>query len=313
MRRVLFLLPLLLIMAAGAAMAEPAAVLYRVKRGDTLEILAAEYYGDRRHAVLVAAENGIDPARQPFAEPLRPNTRLRIPVNRQITTDVGDSLASLARAHLGDERRAKFLAGFNEDRQLDLPADAPLAAGQVLDIPIHVRHRVKPEETLASLAASYFGAERKADLIREYNFLDTETVAPGTLLVIPILRITVQPTRLAEPDAAARARAERHREMQASARSALATARMAWRDGDYAAVKDALSALELDYLFTADVIDIGVLLGSAWVALDETEKAQAVFRAVLARAPAHVLDPHLISPKIRAVWEQARTAAEPSE
>jgi LysM repeat protein len=313
-RRVLLLLPLLLVTAAtDAVMAEPAAVLYRVKRGDTLEILAAEYYGDRRHAVLVAAENGIDPVRQPFAEPLRPNTRLRIPVNRQITTDVGDSLASLASVHLGDERRAKFLAGFNEERRLELPADAPLAAGQVLEIPIHVRHRVKPQETLASLAASYFGAERKADLIREYNFLDTETVAPGTLLVIPILRIKVQPTRLAEPDDAARARAERHREMQANALSAMAASRMAWRDGDYTAVKDALSALELDYLFTADVVEIGVLLGSAWVALDEPEKASAVFRAVLARAPAHVLDPHQVSPKIRAVWEQARTAAEPSE
>lgn len=314
MRRVLLLLPLLLVTAAtGAAMAEPAAVIYRVKRGDTLEILAAEYYGDRRHAVLVAAENGIDPVRQPFAEPLRPNTRLRIPVNRQITTDVGDSLASLASVHLGDERRAKFLAGFNEERRLELPADAPLAAGQVLEIPIQFRHRVKPEETLASLAASYFGAERKADLIREYNFLDTETVTPGTLLVIPIHRITVQPTRRAEPDDAARARAEQHREMQASALSAMAASRMAWRDGDYTAVKDTLSPLELDYLFTADVVEIGVLLGSAWVALDEPEKARAVFRAVLARAPAQVLDPHQVSPKIRAVWEQARTAAEPSE
>lgn len=317
MRRVLLLVPLLLVTTATAAMAqrtsEPAAVFYRVKRGDTLEIVAAEYYGDRRHAVLLAAENAIDPAKQPYAEPLRPNIRLRIPVNRQVTTDIGDSLAGLASAHLGDERRAKFLAGFNEERMLELPEGAPLAAGQVLEIPIQFRHRVKPQETLASLALTYFGSERKADLIREYNFLDTPTVTPGTLLVIPIHRITVQPTRLAEPDAAARDRAERHREMQANARGALAASRMAWRDGDYVAVKDALSALELDYLFTTDVIEIGVLLGSAWIALDEPDKAMAVFREVLARAPAHELDPHLISPKIRAVWAQARAAAEPSE
>jgi hypothetical protein len=310
------LVPLFLAMTV-AAMAqranEPAAVLYRVKRDDTLELLAAEYYGDRRHAVLIAAENGIDPVRQPFAKPLRPNIRLRIPINRQVTTDVGDTLASLAAAHLGDERRAKFLAGFNEERQLELPADVPLAAGQVLDIPIQVRHRLGAQETLASLAARYFGSERKADLIREYNFLDTPTVAPGTLLVIPIHRITVQPTRLAEPDAAARERAERHREMQASARSALAASRMAWRDGDFVAVKDALSTLDLDYLFTTDVIETGVLLGSAWVALEEPEKAVVVFREVLVRAPAHELDPHLISPKIRAVWDSARTAAGPSE
>jgi len=292
---------------------DPAAVYYRTKRGDTLELVAAEHYGDRRHAALIAAENGIDPVRQPYAEPLRASLRLRIPVNRQIITDVGDSLASLASAHLGDERRARFLVGFNEERQVDLPAALPLAAGQVLDIPIHVHHRVEPQDTLASLAAVYFGSAHKADLIREYNFLQADALAPGSVLVIPVHRVTVQPTRLAAPDAAATARAERHRDMQASARGALATASMAWRAGDYRTVKDTLLALDLDYLVTADAVAVGVLLGSAWVALDEPDKAQAVFRKLLIRAPGHVLDAYEVSPKIRAVWEQARVPAEPSE
>lgn len=320
MKRLLLLaLPWLLVAAAAGPApgqqpaSDPAAVFHRVKRGDTLELLAAEHYGDRRHAVLVAAENGIDPARQPFAEPLRAGLRIRIPINRQIITDVGDSLASLAGAHLGDERRARFLVGFNEERQVDLPADLPLAAGQVLDIPIHVHHRVEPQDTLASLAAVYFGSAHKADLIREYNFLEAEALAPGSLLVIPVHRVTVQPTRIAAPDAAARARAERHRDMQANARGALATARMAWRAGDYGTVKDTLLALDLDYLVTADAVATGVLLGSAWVALDEPEKALAVFRRILTRAPEHMLDAYEVSPKIRAVWEQARGPAEPAE
>lgn len=317
-RRLLLLLPWIMV-AAAAEMAwaqpagDPSAVVYRTRRGDTLELLAAEHYGDRRHAVLVAAENGIDPARQPFAEPLRPSSRIRIPINRRITTDVGDTLASLAQAHLGDARRAPFLVGFNEERALDLPQDLPLAAGQVLDIPIHVHHRVKPQDTLASLAAVYFGAARKADLIREYNFLEAETLVPGSVLVIPIHRVTVQPTRMAPPDAAARARAERHREMQTDARGALATARMAWRAGDYGAVRDTLLALDTDYLVAADAVATGVLLGSAWVALEEPEKALAAFRKVLARAPEHMLDAYEVSPKIRAVWDQARIPAEPAE
>jgi LysM domain len=309
----------IMVAAAGAPApgqqpaSDPAAVVHRVRRGDTLELLAAEHYGDRRHAVLVAAENGIDPARQPLAKPLRVGLRIRIPVNRQIITDVGDSLASLARAHLGDERRARFLVGFNEERQVDLPADLPLAAGLVLDIPIHVHHRVRPQDSLASLAAVYFGSARKADLIREYNLLQAEALAPGSLLVIPVHRVTVQPTRIAAPDAAARARADRHRDMQRSARGALATARMAWRAGDYGTVKDTLLALDLDYLVTADVVATGVLLGGAWVALDDPEKALAVFRKLLTRAPEHVLDEYEVSPKIRAVWEQARAPVEPSE
>lgn len=288
-------------------------VYYRVKRGDTLEMVAAEHYGDRRLASLVAAENGIDPVRQPFARPLRLGLRLRIPVNRQVITDVGDSLASLATAHLGDERRAPFLAGFNEDRPVDLPAGVPLAAGQVLDIPIHVHHRVQVRDSLQSLAAVYFGTARKADLIREYNFLEAGPLQPGAVLVIPVHRVSVPPARMATPDAAARARAERHREMQANARSALATARMAWRAGDYEEVRDTLLALDLDYLVTAEAVATGVLLGSAWVALNEPDQALAAFRAALARAPEHVLDPYETSPKIRDVWERARTPAEPTE
>jgi hypothetical protein len=317
----LFLLALAWIMVAATGAparaqqpaSDPAAVFHKTRRGDTLELLAAEHYGDRRHAVLIAAENGIDPARQPFAEPLRPGLRLRIPINRQIITDVGDTLASLARAHLGDERRARFLVGFNEERQLDLPENLPLAAGQVLDVPIHVNHRVGPQDTLASLAAVYFGSARKADLIREYNFLQAETLPPNGLLVIPVHRVTVQPTRIAAPDEAARARADRHRDMQASARGALTAARMAWRAGDYDTVKDTLLALDLDYLITADAVAAGVLLGSAWVALEEPEKALAVFRKILTRAPEHALDAYDVSPKIRAVWDQARAPAGSSE
>jgi hypothetical protein len=317
-RSALFALSCIIVAAAAnPAPAQQASdagyVVHRVRRGDTLELLAAEHYGDRRLAALVAAENGIDPARQPFAKPLRGSFRLRIPVNRQVTTDVGDSLASLAKAHLGDERRAPFLVGFNDERQVDLPAGVPIAAGQVLDIPIHVHHRVQPRDSLASLAALYFGSARKADLIREYNFLEAETPAPGAVLVIPIHRVSVAPARMAAPDQAARARAERHREMQAHARSALATARMAWRAGDYGQVKDTLLALDVDYLVTADAVATGVLLGSAWVALDEPEQAIAAFRKVLTRAPEHTLDPYEASPKIRDVWERARTPAEPSE
>lgn len=298
---------------APAVAETPAAVTHRVKQGDTLELLAAEYYGDRRYAVFIAMENRLDPAQQPVAEPLPTGARLRVPVSWQITTDVGDTLADLARTHLGDERRARFLIGFNEDRSLDLPASGRLAAGQVLAVPIHVRHEVQPDQTLPELASIYFGTARKAGLIREYNFLDDDELEPGTELLVPIPRVTVQPGRLPEPDPAAQSRAEQHRQTQDRARSAVAAARASWRAGEYAGVRDALIELDMDYLATAEVIEVGVLLGSAWVAFDEPDKARAVFRKILARAPDHMLDPYHASPRIRAVWEQARAAAESAE
>ena len=59
--------------------------LYRVKQGDSLELIAAEFYGDRMKAVFIMVENKLTHAR-----PLKPGERLRIPVNREITTSPGD-------------------------------------------------------------------------------------------------------------------------------------------------------------------------------------------------------------------------------
>jgi LysM repeat protein len=285
--------------AAGAA--DPAraqshdTLVHRVVAGDTIELLAAEYYGDRHHGIFIMVTNKLQHAR-----PLRPGERLKIPANREVSAAVGETLETLAEQYLGDKRRAKFLAGFNQ-----LPADASLAVGQVIQIPFHVVHKAAGKESLSAIAAAYFGSPKKTKLIQEYNFTEKKVLKAGETVVIPIHHVQVRRGRLPPPDAESQARLTKRREMQTQALNLLPGAHTAWHAGDYAAVKRKLTMLETDYLDVEVAVEVGVLLGSTYVAFGDKDSALAAFRKVLERSPAHTLDTYQYSPKIRKVWEQA--------
>jgi LysM repeat protein len=268
---------------------------YRVKAGDTLELVAAEYYGDRHAAVFIMVANRI-----PHPRPLRPGEKLRIPTPREVTTSSGDTFESLAARHLGDGRRARFLAEFNA-----MDAGDSLAVGMNVSVPFHVTHVAVADETLSNIAAAYFGKTDNAELLREYNFFAKEALAKGESLVIPIHHVRVRPSRSPPVDAESKARSEKRRALQERVRVAVPVARASWRSGDYAAVKRELADIDLEYLDAELAMEVGLLLGGAYVAFDDGDSARALFRRVLERASSHQLDGYLYSPRIRAVWQQA--------
>ena len=286
--------------AASAEAPRPIAVVHRVSPGDSLALLAAEYYGDRRHQVIISAANGLDEQ-----QPLAPGKRLRIPVDQEVVTAAGDTLDALAEQHLGDARRARFLVGFSGSMLAELAGDTPLAAGLVIRVPLHVRHSLAADEVLAAVAERYLGNPEKARLLREYNFLDDEAPVPGTELLVPVYHVSVRDPRRPALDEASSQRAARRTEMQPQAIAALASARAAWSAGDHAAVRRLLGELDTSYLDAALAVEINVLLGGAHVAFGDEAPALAAFRQALARNPSHALDPYQVSPKIRAVWKQA--------
>jgi LysM repeat protein len=286
------------------ALAAPAGetIFYRVKAGDTLELIAAEFYGDRRYAVFVNVANKLTRPR-----PLRPGERLRIPVNRDITTAPGDTLASLATTYLSDARRAPFLAEFNQ-----LPPDASLPAGTHILVPFQVTHVAAADERVAEIATRYFGDAKNTELLTRYNFLDRSVVGKGESIAVPIFHVKVRESRMPPSDEESAARATKRQQIAARAVTALPTAMAAWRDGNFAAVKRELADLDVDYLDVGLAVDISILLGAAYLAIDDEDSALARFKQALERKPRHSVSPYWFSPRVREVWLRAGGRVDPT-
>ncbi len=287
--------------AAATAVDEDEAagiVFHRVRRGDTLELLAAEYYGDRRHKIYIMIDNGLDHAR-----PLKPGERLRIPVSNDVTVALADTLPALAAQYLGDERRAKYLAEFN-----GLAPDGTVAVGMSITVPLRVTYRAARREALTEIAKSLFADSKRAQLLKDYNFLKRDALEKGETIVVPIY-LRVHPSKRRPPDAASIALLSRRTEATENARRQLPLAHRAWDKGDYAVVKTLLSELLVGdsyaYLDTELVVEIGTLLGAAHIAFDELDLALTHFRAVRKRAPGHALSSFEYSPKVCDVWRKA--------
>ncbi|MGH9886023.1 MAG: LysM peptidoglycan-binding domain-containing protein, partial [bacterium] len=236
-------------------------VVHRVRQGDSLELIAAEFYGDRTKAVFIMVAN-----RMTHVRPLRPGERLRVPISREVATSPGDTFESLAASYLGSARRGPFLASFN-----GLSSDDGLPAGTVIMIPFTIAHTAGSVESVSDIAKAYFGDGKNTEMLRRYNFLDRAAIEKGEVLLVPVYTVRLTPAKAPPLDTESRARREHRREAVGRAAKALPAARQTWRDGDFAAVKAALAPLDndLDYLDSSDAVEIGVLLGSAYVANDE--------------------------------------------
>jgi LysM repeat protein len=292
-----------LLASSPPAHAAPAAdtITYRVKAGDTLELLAAEYYGDRRYAVVLTVANKLTRPR-----PLRPGERLKIPVTRDVTTAPGDTLSTLAQTYLSDARRAPFLAELNH-----LEADASLPAGTHIVIPFQITHVAAVDERVAAIAATYFGDAKNADLLVRYNFLDRPVVGKGEAILVPVLQVRVRESKIPASDDESTARIEKRQQIAARVVTALPTAMAAWRDGNFAAVKRELADIDVDYLDVNLAVDISILLGAAYLAVDDEDSALARFKQALERKPRHSVSPYWFSPRVREVWVRAGGRVDP--
>lgn len=268
---------------------------YRVKPGDTLQLIAAEYYGDRNKSIFIMVENKIT-----HPKPLRPGERLRIPLNREITTNPDDTWESLAGAYLGDPRRAPFLAEFNNKTSQET-----IPAGTTLNVPVTVTHTADATETLANISAAYFGETKHAEMLRRYNFRQKMSLEKGETLIVPAFHVRLQASKLPPPDADAKKRQALRIEAAGEAATAVPKAWQAWRAGDYADIENLLLNIEVEFVDVKYAADVQLLLGLAHTAEGKTDLALEDFKKVLARRPDHVLRRFDYSPKILEIWEKA--------
>jgi LysM repeat protein len=289
--------------ALATGLAAPAAAdtqIYKVKAGDTLSLIAAEYYGDRNDYVFILTANKMDHPRK-----LKPGEKLKIPVGRDITTGPDDTFDKLAGAYLDDARRGRFLAQFN-----DKDPESTIPAGTALEIPFHVTHTAAGEESLAQISLSYFGTKSEAALLRDYNFLTKDALAKGESIVVPIHNVKVRAAKQPAADPQSDDRKRKLAATRAQAASALPRARKAALAGAFDDVKAELADLDLDYLDADVAAEVGLLLGEATVAFDDEPFTLATFRKVLKRKPGLVLDAYTYSPKMRDAWKKAGGAVE---
>ncbi len=290
---------LALVLFAAPAQAQDATVdtiNYRVKDGDTLPLIAAEYYGDRKKAIFIMVENKLTHPR-----PLKPGERLRIPVNREITTAPNDTFETLAGTFLGDGRRGVFLADFN-----GMSPDDRLPAGTLLQIPFTVQHKAATTESFQNIAAAYFNDKSQADMLKRYNFMTDKTaLEKDETIQVPIFSVRVPPTKLPAADAESKARRAARRDAVLRAASNIPRAWAAWRTGEIKVIETLMLDLDVDYLDTNEAVEVSLLRGLAAAALAKKELAIESFRAVRARKESHVLRKFDYSPKILELWKEA--------
>ena len=270
-------------------------VAYRVKQGDTLQLIAAEYYGDRNKAIFIMVENKIT-----HTKPLKPGERLRIPVSREVTTNPDDTWETLAGAYLGDGRRAPFLAEFN-----NLSSQEILPAGTSLHIPFTVIHRAESTETLANISAAYFGETKHAEMLRRYNFLEKSTLERGESITVPVFHVRLQASKVPPADPDAKRRQALRRTAASDAAMAVPQAWQAWRAADYAAIEKLLLKIEVDFAEPRHAVDVHLLLGLAHTAEGKAELALDDFKKARAIRPDLVLRKFDYSPKVLEVWQKA--------
>jgi len=281
--------------AARAQDATSDSTVIRVKQGDTLAILASEFYGDRNKAIFIMVKNKITHER-----PLKPGERLRIPINRLITTSPDETFQTLAATHLGDARRGPFLAEFN-----NLSFEDSLPAGTQLLVPFTVQHVAAGTETLQSIALGYFNDAKVADLLRRYNFLEKGVLEKGEQIIVPVFNVRLQASKLPPLPDDAKTRQAVRREAAAEAARAIPQAWHAWRTGEYRTIELLLNKIDTAYLDVAAAVDVGILRGLAHVAENKSEIAVEDFKAALDRKHDQVLRKFDFSPKILDVWEKA--------
>jgi|GEM_PF-2576073 len=296
----------------GGGVAEARVVMYVAKAGDTAETIAADFYGNRSLALLLAEGNGVGKDVK-----LRAGQKVKIPTAVTYKLKRGDTLEALAQRFLEDKRRAPQLAQLNGLKVTD-----KLKEGQELVIPFQHVHKAEASESLQAVSRAFYGDTSKAKLLQDFNFRPFPQLNKGDKVVVPIghvhiraarLKVAVMPPKETAPPrptlepAPALVAQAREQELATRVGASLKEAERAYREGGYAEVP-----AQLDKLLTAEdpseaqLAEIFRLKAFAYVALGMEELAVGAFQEVLSRRPDLVLDEATVSPKIRSAFEKAQ-------
>ncbi len=294
-------------------------VVHRVKGADqTYERIAEHYYGKRYLGHHLRVLN-----RHP--EPLLPGRTLIIPTCRKVPLARGQTVKQFAKAHLSRSSRAAYLEALHF-----LKTKRP-SEGKGLKVPTSIRHKVRPGESLASIARTYYrdAGRRRLSLLRLYNDMDSATPIVGAVLRIPldtapfdhvsVLRRSKQPFGTFARAPVATARGGGPARASPPPRAARVPARQAQRQVDAAerlfaaghydkCVKFGNRALKkfASRLANSPKIELLRLTGICLVALGREPDARIAFSRLKQLDPSYELDLYRTSPKVLSVFRSTR-------
>lgn len=278
--------------------APPAApqVLYRTQPGEGLTELAQRFYGDASLADLIAQHNRLRGA-------LEPGVELRLPSASRHTVKRGESWNDLAARYWGDASLGPALARWCGAGSRPSPT-----AGETLNVPALVSHRLAPGETLVALARRFYRDPARAEELGRLNRVkNPKQLHAGKELRIPLL-VAVVLDSAGEPGAPASESTDVAAPPplpRPEFSGALMAAANAYLDGNF---EDALARLERErpsILASGSDQERSQLLRYlifSYVAFDRDDAACDAFAALQKlEARPDMNDPELVSPKIQDV------------
>jgi LysM repeat protein len=155
-----------------------------VAKGETLAQVSLRVYGDSRYESVLAAANGLD---VPGGGAIAPGMRLVVPAPVYHRVVPGETWADLAERFLGERTRAETLAQLNGGVSWVPPSD-----GQTVEIPAVVAHLAGEGATMAKIAQRYaFNANKAWELDAFNNRKPGSELLRGELVLVPIAGLSL--------------------------------------------------------------------------------------------------------------------------
>jgi hypothetical protein len=293
-----------LAMAAALAAAAPAhGFPHVVQRGETLASIAERVYGRIHYERILVHASSLDAC---GGVAITPGMILEIPAVTHRRASAGETWQGLARALLGDERRAEVLAQANGGK-----AWTPPEEGAAIVAPYPLRYVVSSErETIPSIASKFFADGRSAWMLDRYNNIGGRPLRRGDVVVVPLTDLPLTEAGKAEAaqseSAVCSEAAGAAREAQRKVASELPGLLGDVRIGHYVeAIARGTRLLALGELTRPQAADVHRSLAEAYTAVEAPGLAAAACQAWRGADPSANLDPMLVSPKILAACKAA--------
>lgn len=165
--------------------------IYKVQKGDTLQSIAQDFYGDTGRWELIYQANK---SKADKSGKVRAGRTLLVPA-LSYTVKKGDTVESIAKKYYGAQGKRNVIYDANKDV---IPASRKIGTGDKLVLPVplcRTVYTVKNGDTLKSIAKKYYGKSSKWKKIRDANtgkVSDSGKVKAGRRLVIPAVNCTAE-------------------------------------------------------------------------------------------------------------------------